>query len=55
MCLDAVGDLDDHFLVQSAGVAADVDVFVFIRFKNGNQFSTSKNFVFTFIGALLTT
>jgi hypothetical protein len=37
MCLNAVGDLHDQFLIQTAGVAADVDVFVFIRFKDGNK------------------
>jgi len=53
MCPDAVGDLYDHFFIKSTGVATDVDVFVFIRFKNGYPFSTGKNFVFTLVCALI--
>jgi hypothetical protein len=33
VCLYAVGDLNDHFLIQSAGIPADMDIFIFIGFK----------------------
>jgi len=53
MCLDPVGDLNNDFLVQSAGVAANMDVLVFVRLENGHKLIFYINFVLAFIRPLV--
>ena len=51
--LDLIGDHIDDFFVETALVAANPDVFIFVRFKCTNQSSIFKYLKLTAVGSLV--